>query len=146
MGNRKTKYIPKSWESTDGKIKDGAKEKPDISANIYESMMLSDSFISLTNKQQILYLYCKAQYFGKRKPGRDHPGIEDLQGDDLFYLNWNVISGKYHLYRETSHKNFYQDMGVLCEHGFIEKVSSGKGNRKKTIYRYSDKWRDWKPG
>lgn len=59
---------------------DCGRMRADTSANIYESMLTSDAFALLTTKQQILYVFCKAQYYGKRKPEKDFPEVEQMQG------------------------------------------------------------------
>lgn len=119
--------------------------KVDTSANIYESMLTSAAFTFLTDRQKMLYVCCKAQYYGKRKPERDYPDVEQLQGEDLFYLNWAAVQ-RYGLYKPSMHPNFYRDMKALCDIGFIEKVASGAGQRRKSIYRFSDGWQVWEPG
>lgn len=113
--------------------------KADTSANIYESMLTSEAFVLLTDRQKMLYVCCKAQYYGKRKPERDYPDMEQLQGEELFYLNWTAVQ-RYGLYKPSMHSNFYRDMKALCDAGFIEIVSSGAGQRRKSIYRFSDRW------
>lgn len=143
MGKRKKKYVPKAWESKGDSYMDASgKLRADTSANIYESMLTSDAFALLTTKQQILYVFCKAQYYGKRKPERDFPEVEQMHGDDLFYLSWEAAQ-QYRLYKPSMDKNFYMDMKALCDHGLIERVASGKSGRKKSVYRFSDRWKTW---
>ena len=131
---RKKEYRPKAFESTGG--------GRDTSANIYESMLLSTAFMDLSKNQRLLYLYLKAQYYGKRKPGRDCPEIEQLQGDDLFYFPMSAAE-KYGLYTRSNHTAFRNDMKVLESHGFIKTVSNGKATKKKSIYQFSGAWRVW---
>ena len=134
MGKRKRPYRPKGFESTG---------KPnDTSANIYNSMLLSPAFLDLTKNQRLLYVCMKDQYYGKRKPGKDYPDIEQLQGDDLFYFNCKTAE-LYGICTRANHGQLYRDIKALEEHGFIETVSSGKNARKKSIYRYSEKWKSW---
>lgn len=138
------KYTPKSFESV-GKVKTtSGKEKADTSANIFESMLLSQAFQSLNARQRILYVICKAQYYGKRKPEKDYPEIDQFQGDDKFYLNWSLVQ-RYGVYRPSMSSNFYADMKALADKGFIEIISSGKTHRKKTIYKFSDRWKERPP-
>lgn len=101
MGRRKKQYIPKPFEST-GEVRD-------TSANIYESMLCSAAYQDLTKNQRLLYVYMKAQYYGKRKPGRDNQDIESLQGDDLFYFNL-ALAVKYGLYASGSRQQLYADI------------------------------------
>jgi hypothetical protein len=134
MSGRKKPYKPKLFEST-GK-------QNDTSANIYESMLLSAAFNDLTKNQRLLYIYMKAQYYGKRKPGKDFPEIEQFQGEELFYFNFSLAE-KYHLYTRANHQQFYNDIKEIERHGFIETVSNGKSNKKKNIYIFSSRWRLW---
>lgn len=143
MGRKKTKYVPKAFESRGEKFTDSnGTVRADTSANIYESMLLSKAFITLTSKQQILYIYCKSQYYGHRKPEKDYKDIEQFQGADLFYLNWAAVKA-YGLYKDSMHSNFYKDMKALCEHGFIRNISSGASQRKKSIYKFCSDWQTW---
>ena len=90
MSRRKKKYVPKRWESRGEMYMDASGSyKADTSANIYESMLTSEAFALLTDRQKMLYVCCKAQYYGKRKPERDYPDMGQLQGEELFYLTLN---------------------------------------------------------
>ena len=93
MGKRKKPYQPKSFEST------GISN--DTSSNIYESMLLAPAFQDLSKNQRLLYVCMKAQYYGKRKPGKDNPEIESLQGDDLFYFNFILAENMDYTHAET---------------------------------------------
>ncbi len=134
MGGRKKQYIPKSFESTG--------EPRDTSANIYESMLCSAAYQDLTKNQRLLYVYMKAQYYGKRKPGRDNPDIEGLQWDDLSYFNL-ALAVKYGLYASGSRQQFYADIKAVEEHGFIKTVSKGRGNHTRSIYQFTGDWKTW---
>lgn len=141
MSRRKrTSYTPRSFESKGSHfINQRGKEQTDTSANIYESLLQSKAFKSLTAKQQILYVYCKAQYYGKRKPKKDYEKQGLYQDDTYFYFNWQIAID-YDLY--STHSRFYKDMKVLTEKGFIELIKSGKGHKEKNVYRFSDKWQE----
>lgn len=132
--NKRRKYKPKGFEST------GISN--DTSANIYESMLLSSAWKDLKPRERQLYLYCKAQYYGKRKPSKDYPDIEAFQSENCFYLNLAAVV-KYGIYTRNGNKEFYADIKTLAQHGFIEIVSSGKVTKTKSIYKYSDKWQTW---
>ena len=127
MSGKKSKYQKKTFESNCS--------SSDVSSNLYESMLISPAWLDLTPKQQVLYLYCKLQYYAeKRKPNND---------PEQFTMNQNKWGVKYHLYKITNAKGFYRDMEALIEHGFIACVESGKATRTKSIYRYSSAWLDW---
>ena len=58
MAKKKKKHFPKSFESTG--------ISSDTSANIYVSMADSPAWLDLTKGQQLLYVYCKFQYYGEK--------------------------------------------------------------------------------
>jgi len=139
-------YKPKSFEGIGGKFKNTyGRMQADTSANIYESMLQSAAFMDLSARQRLLYVYMKAQYYGKRKPGKDYPDMEKLQDDDLFYFSM-AMAEEYGLYTRSNHTRFYADIKELERHGFIKTVSNGKKNKKKSIYRFSADWQQWKEG
>ena len=124
MGRRKTKYVPKSWESVGGNM---------LSANIYVTMLQSKAWMQLSKNAQVLYLYMKAQYYGaKNLP--EHPSTD-------FVFNWALASKTYKLY--TNAEQFKKDKDMLIEYGFIDLVENGKNTRTKNIYRYSDRWQSF---
>lgn len=123
---RKSKYEKKAFESS------GAAS--DVSANLYESMLLSDAWLHLTIQQQRLYLYCKLQFYSEKiKPIKDDP--------TSFTMNQAKWSTKYQLYDKRNAKGFQRDLKALIDHGFISCVSSGANTRTKSIYRFSSMWR-----
>lgn len=133
MAKPKIKYIPKSFESSGS--------SSDTSANIYMSMLISEAWQKLTKNQQILYLYCKAQYYAeKRKP---KPQLKQLSDSELalcFTMNKTKWCNLYHIYKDGNQNGFIKDMKALFENGFIELVENGKNTRTKSIYKLSSKW------
>ena len=145
MGRRTPKYKAKPFESKGTKfIDNNGTSRADTSANIYESMLLSRAYQDLKTRQQQLYTICKAQYYGKRKPSKDYPDMEHLQGDDMFYLNLAAVV-QYGLYTKNMRKEFYNDMKALEQHGFIKKVSQGGYSNRKSIYQFTADWQTWTP-
>ena len=139
--SKKTKYRCKSFESKgEHYINSKGRYVADTSANIYESMLDSPAFKSMNKSQQLLYVYCKAQYYGKRKPSKDHKDLEQEQ--DIFYFNWGKAL-EYGLYTPTSSRNFYRDLKVLVEHGFIKRIYSGQGHKEKNVYQFASGWQKW---
>lgn len=147
MGNNSMnrKYVGRPFECKRGKIFDrnGTQMKADTVTRIFESMLLSDAFISLTSKQKVLYLYCKAQWYGKAKPKSEEvfKNLDLFQDDDYFYFPLRTAAS-YGLYNKNTHANFYRDMQALIDHGFIKRVSPGRF-KQKSIYQYSDGWKTW---
>lgn len=141
MRRKKQKYNPKAFESVgEHFLNQKGKSQIDTSANIYESMLQSAAFKSLTTKQQILYVYCKAQYYGKRKPKKDYEKQGLFQGEEYFYFNIQLASD-YGLYTMTNHKRLYTDLKALEKAGFIDCLKSGKGHKEKNVYCFSDRWK-----
>lgn len=149
MGKRKREYKKRAWEASgivpDEYGREHGRKKPmaDTSSNIYESMMRSDAFKSLTITQKYLYVVCKAQYMGKTKPGQLYKETPQLQGEEFFFLSWNQVQeyGVYGMGNKTQAK-FYRDMKVLQEKGFIKKVSKGRA-RQRSVYEYIDEWKHY---
>lgn len=135
MTARAKKAPPKSFEST------GVAN--DTHARIFESMLLSPAFMDLSKNQRLLYVYMKAQYFGKRKPGEDFKEIGILQEPELFYFS-KTTAESYSLYARGSHMQFYNDVKALETHGFIKTVSNGSSTKKKSIYKFVGDWKQWK--
>lgn len=127
MSKRKKTYQKKAFES------DGSPS--DVSANIYMSMILSPAWKNLTANQRQLYLYCKAQYYGEKKKPTDNP----LK----FTMNQTKWADMYGLYKRNNAASFTRDMTALIEHGFVVCSSCGATTRKKSIYRFSEKWQQW---
>ena len=130
---RRKAYEKKPFESTG--------ISTDTSANIYMSMLTSPAWRELTAKQQILYLYCKAQYYAEKRkpPTEDHP----TGSEKFFTMNKSKWCGLYGLYAGSNQKAFYRDVEALIEKGFLACVRSGKTTRTKSVYAYSSKWRDY---
>lgn len=134
MSRRKSPYKPKPFEST------GVKN--DTSANVYRSMLESPAYKALTKNQRLLYVYMKSRYYGARKPGKDFPDIEELQGEELFYFN-RKLAVEFALYSKANERQFYRDVAALEEHGFIRTVSNGRETKSRSVYSFSDEWQTW---
>lgn len=142
---RKKKYHPKAFESLGDTYTDATGHKrKDTSANIYESMLTSDAWKDLTMRQRVLYVACKGQYYGKKKPGKDFPDMEQVQSDECFYMNAAAVE-RYGIYTKNMHREFYGDLKALCEHGFMSCLANGRATKSRSIYRFSAAWGAWKP-
>lgn len=148
MGKKK-KFIPKRFESVS--------QAGDVSANIYVSMLMSLAWQTLTPRQKTLYTCCKAQYYSSsnNKAGFDEQFRNDRDyfvfPQHLWFKNKSETDQSdtpmksHNLYGNK--RSFYSDMGALIDHGFIDCVQCGADLRKKTLYRFSDRWHDYgKPG
>lgn len=144
---------------TDGRerhrfIDRNGKEQTDTVVTVMYSMMISGAFKDLTARQRMLYVYAKGQFYGARsRPKddfRDIPEFKEWQGRKYFYLNHRLVSDVYGLYPKSNHRDLYNDIEELVKHGFIEYHTEpkavNKSNHMRTIYRYSEAWKDWKAG
>ena len=143
---RRKKWTARPFESQGQRFTDPntGTIRTDTSANIYESMLLSEAYIDLTTRQKQLYIICKSQFYGHRKPSQDFPEVEQVRGDDCFYLNLGTVT-RYGLYTRNMRGKFYSDMKELERHGFIKTVSSGKSTKSKSVYQFTPDWKYWKP-
>lgn len=126
-GRRKPEYRRKSYETR----KPGSNTGEPFVA-LYFSMLGSDAWRSLKPRAQMLYINMRAQ-FGN--------GKGELQ-EEQFYFNRALWKKTLKLYSNDA--SFYADRDELIEHGFIEVLECGKTMRSKSIYRYSNRWQEWK--
>lgn len=140
MGRKKNRqYNPKPFEAvskTQGsrfKTEQG-EDMSDTFMRLYESMLLSPAYQALSYREKQLYTYCKAQYYGKRKPKLDAD-----KEDELFYFS-RKDAVRYGWCKQNDTGKLYEGMKILERFGFIEKVVSGKASHQKNIYRYSNRW------
>lgn len=130
----------KRYECVGGKFKDiNGTPRNDTFARIYESMLWSEAFQSLTKNQRLLYVYCKAQIMGKRKPKQDYKEYELYQEEECFYFCLHDAIN-YKLYSYGGKGSFYKDMQALEKAGFIKKVSSGQKSKSKNVYKLVSDW------
>lgn len=108
---------------------------------ITETLLTSEAFMDLSHTNQVLYILVSKQYYGKRKPITDHPGI-GLTEDCFYFSRQDAI--RYGFCTRNNSKKLYDGMRELESHGFIKSVSNGKANRQKSIYKYSGDWKTWK--
>ena len=120
----KMRYEKKAFESTGS--------SSDTSANVYESMMLSDGWLALTAAQKVLYLACKSQYYSEK----NHPNSNPTQ----FHMNRAKWLTKYKLYKVGNEKGFYRDMEALIASGFVSCFECGAATRTRSVYQLSEKW------
>lgn len=143
MESKRKGYSAKPYESVGlNYIDRKGKTRKETNCCIYDSMLESDAFVSLKPRLKVLYLYCKAQLFGKRKPARDCPQIDIYQDDSCFYFNWDLAKN-YGLYKPSMESNFYRDMKALIDAGFIKLLTSGAKRKQKNVYAFSDRWKSF---
>lgn len=133
MSRNNKKYQPKPFES------DG--NPSDTSANIYMSMLMSYAWQQLSKNAQVLYVYCKAQYYAeKRKPKTEHQQLTEQEQRQCFTMNKSKWQKLYKIYK-SDNGQFNKDMKQLIDFGFVELLEGGKNVRKKNTYMLSNKWK-----
>ena len=132
---RKKKYTPKPFESKGGK---------DSFAMIFMSQVKSPAFMDLTDKQRLIYMYMKLQFYGQRnRPMKDYPDIAD--SEQYFYFNLQLAK-EYGLVKSDGSRGLlYANIKAIEDHGFIKTISNGREVKQKSIYVFSMDWRFWKP-
>lgn len=93
-------------------------------------MLISKAWNELTKNQQILYVYCKAQYYAEKK--KEKP--------EQFTMNQSKWCSMYGLYSKGNARSFYKDMSALIDKGFVDCIACGADARIKTIYAFSSRW------
>ena len=130
----------KKYESSGEKYIDkNGTVRTETFAAIYESMLVSKAFINLTARQKMLYVYCKAQIVGKRKPKQDYKDLNLYQQDECFYLSEQMLYD-YGLYTEAGRRYISKDFKVLIDKGFIKKLASGQCSKSKNVYMLVSDW------
>lgn len=106
-----------------------------IYARIFASMINSPAWKKLSRGAMALYLIMKLQEQGQARIP-EHNYLTD------FYFNEAMFTKVYPLY--TNRKTFRKERQELIDNGFIEYILKGKNTREKSIYRFSDKWKEIK--
>ncbi|MDD5956808.1 MAG: hypothetical protein PUC40_07500 [Lachnospiraceae bacterium] len=117
-------------------------------AAVPESLLLSLSFQQLKNRQKLLVIYCLAKTYGHVKPCDDksHPAYNLFKDrSDAFYISFDDVTSRYHLYSRKATADFYGDLKELEDHGLIKKLWSGRGHKVKSVYCFSRDWIEWIP-
>ena len=109
---------------------------------MYTSMTTSPAYISLTGNQRALYMFCRFQEYNKdNNPRKEYPDLKAGNSSKPFFMSWDLVN-TISLYK--SENTFYKDLKRLMELGFIECLRYGKPGGNKSIFAYSDKWRNVK--
>lgn len=136
----KSEYRLKAYESVGKKFTDkNGTQRTDTFASIFESMLLSKAFTTLTARQKMLYVLCKAQIVGKRKPKEDYKEYDLYQNEECFYLHEQALID-YGLYSKASRRFINPDFKKLEEHGLIKKLASGQKSKSKNVYKLVSDW------
>lgn len=77
----------------------------------------------------------KKQYYGTRKPERDFPDVEQLQGAELFYFNL-ALAVKYGLYSRANDRHLPE--GWVRDGLTDEQIAENIGISVRTLYRWKN--------
>ena len=92
---------------------------------IPKHIMYSKPFEELNGRRIRLLLYMRYEYW-------------KAENEDVFTFPLK-LADEYGLYTRGNRKQFYGDIGVLEQYGYIE-VERDKENCKKNTYRFTDRW------
>lgn len=106
-----------------------------------DSMRMSQAFKDLKPRQKEL-LRIALREGGKKvnTPMREYP---DLYDANCIYLNWGILKQYDDVYTDSNIRYLHKDKEALIKHGFLEIVSDGKVNYKKSVYRLREDWKNW---
>ena len=113
----------------------------DYFVQLYFSQRHSVAYRLLTGNQRELYIFCREQeYNALNNPSKEYPSWKAGKRKKAFFMNWGLVQ-EISLYR--SENTFYKDLQKLIDVGLICRIFNGKPYRKKSIYTYSDRWREY---
>ncbi len=123
MAKKKNKP-PESWEwiGRNGKF-----------TRLYHELLESKAFIDLSLTEKVLFLHMKMQYKGNA--AKNNPNGKPEQ----FYFNL-ALAKKYNICGKTT---LYKAIDNLIEHGLIDCIENNKNLRKKNVYAFSDRWKNY---
>ncbi|MCH5299011.1 MAG: hypothetical protein J1E96_04525 [Ruminococcus sp.] len=104
-------------------------------SKLYDDMVFSPAFLSLTNNQKLLLICMQHEYNPSTKAKHPDNNVNE------FYFNRSIYKKKYGLY--SNDNQFYRDRDALIKKGFIIQVKGGYTTREKTVYKFSDRWQRW---
>lgn len=147
MAKRKSKLPP---HISAGTVKRNGKERRDTFAPITDSVLLSDAFQDLKSSEQLLYVFMNVSLHGNRQPAQDITEelplsfSKILRADTTFYFPKSLAIQYSSRYKDSG-KRLTGDIRALEEHGFIRIIESGKSRKTKSIYQFSEEWKNWRP-
>lgn len=108
---------------------------------IYMSMSHSPAWLSLNGDQRDLYRFCLERY--TTNPFKEYPDAGITDPEEIarhFFMNWALAK----CYVGRSKNTFYANLKILCDRGFIKRKYSGHRRGDKSLYEYSEDWKNWK--
>lgn len=105
---------------------------------LYDDVLDSKAFHSLSARQKVLYVYCVRESYGAAM--RDSAKGSAKGNPALFYMNKALRTEVHELYAKSDTRCFERDMAALVGAGLVDCVRSGYERREKTVYRLSSRW------
>ena len=137
---QKQDYSPQGFETILGTA------NCNLNARIYDAMMDSNAWMKLSKNAIVLYLNMKRQYYGQKTISgyetnlvKTSRGYTSVRPSEYFYFNEYLWKRKYKLFSNNS--SFYKARDMLVKYGFIEIVVNGRYTKTRSIYKFSDKWK-----
>ena len=94
---------------------------------LVHSFLEEEAWLDLTSNAKVAYIYLRKQKRNK----------EDNEEIKLTYRDNDQL---------LPFKTYYRAKKELIEHGFLELVDLGGLEKRPNKYRFSNKWKQWKPG
>lgn len=133
-------YQIQPWESFVFGSTEDPKVKDQLKATIYESLLNSPAYQSLTKHELFMLAICFIRAHGKNK---EKVGDYRLYGSE-FCLSYGYLRKQYpNLFKNPKTVNDCKK-GLIAK-GFIDVVSNGGKLGQRSIYKMSDRWKSYKP-
>ncbi len=120
------------------------KSKSEAYIALFKTLLNSPAFHELTGNQRSLYIFCMTQWgtdpFEDKYSEPDN--VTEVDRRESFYMNL-ALGHSSGIYGDKSKNTFYNDLKRLEAVGFIDCIYHGKGKGAKSIYRLSDRWKNF---
>lgn len=133
-------YQKQPFESSRYGSMEEIKVKTEPKATIYQTMLETEAYQSLSAHAMLLHKVCLLQMFQKKKPfvGGYHVA------EDEFCVSYGYLRKEYPVMFPNDSK-IRRAKKELLDKGFIVEVSNGKKQGMRSIFKMSDKWKYYKP-
>ena len=115
-------------------------ETADTFSTVYQSMLESPQFQSLSLSGKYTYLLCRAQLTSRR--GRSCLYNHAKEAGVAYPSNCFVFPAKHAELYGVQRSNLKRYLDELIDMGFIRRYEGNKQQWRVNVYQFSDKWKD----
>ena len=138
--NGNTVYVKQPFESLNYGSCEKGSVKYEPKTTIYDSMMKSRAYQSLSKGAMFLHKVCLMQMFATKKTPVGDYNLDEEE----FCISYGLLKKVYpHIF--TDDKKICRAKKELIEKGFIEECYNGKTKGQRSIYKMSDRWHTYYP-